>query len=145
MNYNIIIDPVSNKPHSIFSNKGLSLLKSFVRQYQKGGVRKAGDAKDIIYNFLNRNDLARLAATQKKALTPRMNNTLKIFKILDSVNNLEGEFLDETKEQNILDLINNPIGINWKYRSEVNYETEFGDKKKIINNCFTIFYIKNWC
>tara|TARA_Y100001970_G_scaffold100710_1_gene126498 strand:+ start:2303 stop:2635 length:333 start_codon:yes stop_codon:yes gene_type:complete len=38
MDYNFIIDPKTNKTHSIFSKYGRNLLKSFLKEYMTGGV-----------------------------------------------------------------------------------------------------------
>ena len=37
MSFNFIIDPDSLKSYSIFSKKGLSMLKNYVREFQEGG------------------------------------------------------------------------------------------------------------
>ena len=41
MSYNFIYNPLTNEKHSIFSPKGKSLLKQYIKDYQTGGMRQA--------------------------------------------------------------------------------------------------------
>ena len=42
---NSIIHPITGKTHSLFSNKGISLLKAYVKQYQSGGGEETSSAE----------------------------------------------------------------------------------------------------
>ena len=39
-NFNTIINPLTNEKISIFSNKGIQLLKHYIKQYKSGGEKK---------------------------------------------------------------------------------------------------------
>ena len=56
---NSIIHPKTGKRHSLFSNKGISLLKAYVKQYQSGGGEET-------------------SATETKLLTDALNEIVSI-------------------------------------------------------------------
>jgi len=66
INYNFIVDPVSNRKYYLFSQKGGSLLASFIQQYQLGGSNLRGAIRTTnLSQFLTGRDIGNLSMVNR--------------------------------------------------------------------------------
>lgn len=87
MDYNFIIDPKTNKTHSIFSKYGRNLLKSFLKEYMTGGVGNKDYTPEQGKSFLDKRHANTLVDDRARldilAETSNTNETMRGLNVRD--------------------------------------------------------------